>query len=84
MYENNLAVDSSLCLFGVLAYLVVSQRVESFPVVVDLSCDILILQNDSGHPTLTPFFKKNTAVWTEDTTVHSISFCSEVRFDLLH
>lgn len=42
----------------VLVYLIVSQCVESFPVVVNLSCDIFILQNDSGHPTLTPFFRK--------------------------
>lgn len=42
----------------VFVYLIVSQCVESFPVVVNLSCDILILQNDSGHPTLTPFFKQ--------------------------
>lgn len=45
----------------VLVYLIVSQRVESFPVVVNLSCDIFILQDDSGYPTLTPFFEKRKA-----------------------
>lgn len=49
-----------MCVFQcfVSVDLVVSQRVEPFPVVVDLSGDVFVLQNDSGHPTLTPFFKQ--------------------------
>lgn len=42
----------------VSVYLIMSQCVESFPVIINLSCDVFILQNDSGHPTLTPFFKQ--------------------------
>lgn len=36
------------------AYLVVSQRVEPLPVVVDLCGDVFILQNYPSHPTLPP------------------------------
>lgn len=81
MYENDVAVDSGPCLFGVLAYLIVSQCVESFPVIVDLSCDIFILQNDSGHPTLTPFFEKREQRFRRRTQPCSQSHLA-VRSDL--
>lgn len=42
---------------GALPYLIVSQSVESLPVVVDLRRDIFILQNYPGHPTLAPLCK---------------------------
>lgn len=43
-------------------YLVVSQGVESLPVVVDLRRDILILQNYPGHPTLAPLCKNKKKI----------------------
>lgn len=53
-----LVVCSGLGLCGVLAHLVVSQCVEPFPVIVDLSRDIFILKNNPGHPALPPFLRK--------------------------
>lgn len=50
--------DRDVSARGVLLYLIVSKCVESFPVVVDLSCDVFVLQDDSGHPTLAPLFGK--------------------------
>lgn len=35
-------------------YLVVSQSVESLPVVVYLGGDVLVLENDASHPALPP------------------------------
>lgn len=60
--------------FGARLYLIVSQSVESFPVIVDFRGDIFILQNDSGHPTLAPFFRKRnqtfTSSWPVTTAVY--------------
>lgn len=50
------------CLCGGKAagYLVVSQGVESLPVIVDLSGDVLVLKDDASDPTLPPFCRTNT------------------------
>lgn len=39
---------------GHCSYLIVCQCVETFPVVVDLSGDVLVLENDTSHATLPP------------------------------
>ncbi len=62
----------------VLVYLIVSQCVESFPVIVDLSCDIFILQNDSGHSTLAPFFKNMGQRFRTKSTMQEV--CAYVSF----
>lgn len=41
-------------------YLVVSQGVESLPVVVYLGGDVLVLKDDASHPTLPPFCHTHT------------------------
>ena len=43
-----------------LCYLVVSQGVESLPVIVYLSGDVLVLKDDAGHPALPPFCHTHT------------------------
>lgn len=37
-----------------------SQGVESLPVVIDLSGDVLVLKDDASHPTLPPFCHTHT------------------------
>lgn len=39
---------------GHCGYLIVRQCVETLPVVVDLSGDVFVLENDTSHATLTP------------------------------
>lgn len=37
-------------------YLVVSERIEALPVIIDLCGDVFVLEDDSSHSTLTPFY----------------------------
>lgn len=51
---------SSFCDGMEAGYLVMSQSVESLPVVVYLGGDVLVLQDNASHPALPPFCPPHT------------------------
>lgn len=68
-------------------YLVVSQGVETLPVIVDLRGDILVLKDDASHPALSPFCQTHTfsdkievrlfiVKRNNDVKIHLVAVCS--------